>query len=206
MPCLLGNPFLHPIYEACNEFGLPFNFHVGGADGGAYGGSYSVGKPTSFMEYHTGFTIPAQHHTISLVSEGVFVKYPKVRVVFNEFGVAWLPFIMWRMDMEYRAGREDVPWLTQLPSKYIREHVRFSTQPLEVPENPQDLVKLLSVMDGDSILMFASDYPHWDFDSPQHVLRGFPEDWKRKILWDNAWEFYDLEHRLSREPARSSVT
>jgi uncharacterized protein len=200
VPCLLGNRFLHPIYEACSEFGLPFNFHVGGADAGATNPSYSVGRPTTFVEHHTGFTIPAQHHTISLVCEGVFVKYPNLRVVFNEFGVAWLPFVMWRLDMEYRAGREEVPWLSRLPSEYIRDHVRFSTQPLEVPADPKDLVTLLSLVDGDRMLMFASDYPHWDFDSPDHALRGFPEEWKQKLFWDNAWEFYALEQRLA-EPA-----
>ena len=205
VPCLLGNRFLHPIYEACNEFGLPFNFHVGGADGGMYGGSYSAGRPTSFVEYHTGFTIPAQHHTISLICEGVFVKYPNMRVVFNEFGLAWMPFVMWRLDMEYRAGREDVPWLTRLPSEYIKEHIRFSTQPLEVPENPKDLVTLLSLMGGDTMLMFSSDYPHWDFDDPNHVLRGFPEEWKQRIFWDNAWEVYGLEERLAGQPAGAAT-
>jgi uncharacterized protein len=197
VPCLLGNPFLHPIYEACEEVGLPFNFHVGGADHGSYGGSYSPGKPTTYVEFHTGFTIPAQQHTSSLVAEGVFEKYPSVRIVYNEFGVAWLPFVMWRMDMEYRAGREDVPWLTRLPSEYMRDHVRFSTQPLEVPRNPQDLVTLLSLVGGDQILMFATDYPHWDFDNPQQALRGFPQEWNRRIFWDNAWEFYNLEQRLA---------
>jgi predicted TIM-barrel fold metal-dependent hydrolase len=199
-PCLLGSRDMHAIYEACDEMGLPFNLHVGGADGGINDGSYATGRPTTFCEYHTGMCVPAMHHVISLVTEGVFVKYPKMRVIFNEFGSTWLPFVLWRLDAEYRAHREDVPWLTKLPSEYIKEHIRFTTQPLEGPANPDDLVKLLSVMNGDTCLLFSSDYPHWDFDNPAMVLKGFPDEWKVKIFHDNAMEVFNLAERL-RVPA-----
>jgi uncharacterized protein len=199
-PCLLGNSFMHPIYEACSELDLPFNFHVGGAETRTTS-TYGGGKPSTFVEYHTGMTVPALHHVISLVCDGVFVTYPNMRVVFNEFGLAWTPFLLWRLDMEYRAGRVEVPWLQRLPSEYILDHIRFSTQPLERPvDRPQDLITLLSLMGDDRMLMFASDYPHWDFDSPDDALRGFPEDWKQRIFWDNANAFYKIEQRLSLQP------
>jgi predicted TIM-barrel fold metal-dependent hydrolase len=121
-------------------------------------------------------------------------------VVFNEFGVAWLPFVMWRLDMEYRAARQDVPWLTKLPSAYVRESVRFTTQPLEEPKNPKDMVTLLSLVYGDEVLCFSSDYPHWDSDNPDLVLKAFPEDWKRKLLYDNPKELFHLDDSLVRAP------
>ena len=200
-PCLLGNSFMHPIYEACAEFDLPFNFHVGGSEMGT-SATYGNGKPSSFVEYHTGMTVPAMHHVISFVCEGVFVKYPNMRVVFNEFGFAWTPFVLWRLDMEYRSGRDELPWLTKLPSAYILDHIRFSTQPIEMPPQKKDLATLLSLMGDDRMLMFSSDYPHWDYDSPADALAGLPDDWKRRIFWDNAYAFYNLE-RLA--PAAAAV-
>jgi predicted TIM-barrel fold metal-dependent hydrolase len=201
-PTLLGNSFMYPIYEACEEGGIPLNLHVGGGDVGINPGSYiggALGKPSTFCEHHFGMCIPAIQNLVSMVTEGVFVKYPKLRFTFNEFGVAWLPFVMWRLDMEYRSNREDVPWLTRLPSEYIWESVRFSTQPLEMPQNPKDLISLLSAMGGDHFLMFSSDYPHWDFDSPQLALKGFPDDWKTNIYGENARAFYNLTERLARD-------
>ena len=173
---------LHPIYEACEEFGLPFNIHVGGAETGINRGSYAVGAPTTFMEYHTGMCVPAIQHLISWISEGIPVKFPNVKLVLNEFGVAWLPWVMWRMDTEWRAAK-DVPWLTRRPSEYIRESVRFTTQPLEEPEDPKDLVRLLELVHGDEILIFSSDYPHWDADDPDSAgFRPFPEDGSQDLL------------------------
>jgi predicted TIM-barrel fold metal-dependent hydrolase len=196
-PCLLGHPSLHPIYEACDELGLPFNMHVGGGEAGVNGGQ-PLGPPTSYVEMHTTMCIPAMNHLINMVTEGVFEKFPNLTFVLNEFGIAWLPFVMWRLDMEYRAGREELPWLTRLPSQYIMDHVRFTTQPLENPEDPRDLVKLLEVMGGPRLLLFATDYPHWDADNPDTVLRWFPEEWLEPVFHQNARAVYRLEQRLGR--------
>jgi predicted TIM-barrel fold metal-dependent hydrolase len=190
VPCLLGNPFMHPIYEACEEFGLPFNIHVGGAETGINRGSYSVGAPTTFMEHHVSMCVPAIQHLVSWITEGIPVKFPNVKLVLNEFGVAWLPWVMWRMDTEWRASK-DTPWLTRGPSDMIRESVRFTTQPLEEPESPKDLVTLLELVHGDDILIFSSDYPHWDADDPDSSgFRPFPPEWLRKIFWDNPRALY----------------
>jgi uncharacterized protein len=194
-PCLMGDRFMHPIYEAANEAGLPMCLHVGGADAGVNAGSYFGGAPSSFIQHHVGMCIPALSHVVSMVLEGVFEKYPRMHLILNEFGVTWLPFLMWRLDMEYRAGREDVPWLKRMPSEYIREFVHFTTQPLEVPDRPRDLVTLLELVGAQDMLLYSSDYPHWDFDSPKYVLSGFPDDWKPKIMSGNAATLFGLERR-----------
>jgi predicted TIM-barrel fold metal-dependent hydrolase len=196
--CLMGSRFMWPIYEACDEVGLPFSTHVGGADHGVNAGTYSAGFASTFCEYHFGICLPAIYNLVSMVTEGVFERFPNMKFVITEYGMAWLPFVLWRLDMEYRANRMDVPWLTKLPSAYIRESVRFTTQPLEEPESPQDLVKFLELFGGDDLLMFASDYPHWDSDTPDLVLRAFPDEWKQKIFWDNAAKLYNLDERLAK--------
>jgi predicted TIM-barrel fold metal-dependent hydrolase len=195
LPCLMGNTFLHPIYEACSEVGLPFTLHQGGLP------ATPAATPTSFTEMHIGMCFPALPHVVSMVTEGVFVKYPNLTLVLNEFGIAWLPFVMWRLNMEYRAGRDELPWLTRLPSEYITDHVRFTTQPLEEPENRQDLVKLFSTFDAEHMLMFSSDYPHWDADNPDTALKSLPEEWKQRIFWDNAIDTFKIEERLAK-PAK----
>jgi predicted TIM-barrel fold metal-dependent hydrolase len=195
-PCLMGETFMHPIYEAANEFSLPINLHVGGGPTGVNPGDLPVGQATSFFEAHIVMCLPGIYHMISMVSHGVFEKYPNIKFVMNEFGVAWLPFVMWRLDMEFRAGREDVPWLKMRPSEYIKQFVRFSTQPLEIPDDPRQLVTLLSLVDAQDVLMFSSDYPHWDFDSPDFALSSMPAEWREKIFWTTAHDVFHLDQRL----------
>ena len=122
------------------------------------------------------------HHVVSMVMSGVFVKFPKLRFVLNEFGMAWLPFVMWRTDMEYRAARVETPWLEKLPSEYMREHIRFSTQPLEAPPDPQKLVTLISLVGAEDMLMFSSDYPHWRLRQPGTGPQGVPRGVARQDL------------------------
>jgi predicted TIM-barrel fold metal-dependent hydrolase len=43
------------------------------------------------------------------------------------------------------------------------------------------------------MILFSSDYPHWDFDSPKVALPALPADWKEKIFWRNAAELYGLK-------------
>jgi uncharacterized protein len=197
LPCLMGDPFLEPIFAACEEVGLPFTMHLG-SDYGVTNSAWPVGTPQSFCEYHAGVVMQAPYHLISLITQGVFVRHPTLKVVFNEFGVAWLPFVMWRLDMEFRAARDELPWLDRMPSEYIREHVRFTTQPLEEPTQPGDLATLLGLIGGEDLLLFSSDYPHWDADNPKYALRGFSEEAKRKIFFENAHALFDLDARLAR--------
>jgi predicted TIM-barrel fold metal-dependent hydrolase len=98
---------------------------------------------------------------------------------------------MWRLDTEHRSSHHTAPWLNRLPSEYIREFVRFTTQPLEEPENPKDLVTLLSLVDAQDLLLYSSDYPQWDAENPDSLaLRAFPDDWRSKIFYDNARALY----------------
>jgi predicted TIM-barrel fold metal-dependent hydrolase len=130
---------------------------------------------------------------ISLVCEGVFDEFPDLRVVMIEGGFAWLPALMWRLNKNWKGLRREVPWLKRLPSEYIREHMRFTTQPMEEPENPKHFHALLDMIGSDDMLLFATDYPHWDFDAPDSAfpVRLAPE-LEKKILSENARAFYRL--------------
>jgi predicted TIM-barrel fold metal-dependent hydrolase len=113
-------------------------------------------------------------------------------VVLTEGGVAWLPALMWRLDAEWKALRSEVPWVQKRPSDYLRDHVRLSSQPLERPEDDTHLRAMFEMMDAKHLLMFASDYPHWDFDSPTHAFPTLPQAWKDRIFSENARALYGL--------------
>ena len=106
-----------------------------------------------------------------MVVEGVFQKFPALKFVFVEGGVAWLPAMMWRLDKNWKALRSTTPWLTRLPSEIIQEHIFLTTQPIEEPDDINHFRQMLNMFDAEKMLMFSSDYPHWDGDMPDIAMR-----------------------------------
>jgi predicted TIM-barrel fold metal-dependent hydrolase len=98
---------------------------------------------------------------------------------------------MWRLDRSWRRLREEVPHLRRAPSEYIREHFWLTTQPIEEPSKPAYFGQLLEQLDMDDRLMFATDYPHWDFDAPDLAIpANLPATLRRSIMAENARAFY----------------
>lgn len=186
-----GQRRFYPIYEACERNGFPFAIHPG-TDGAGINHQPTPGYPTRYLEWHTNLSLAFQAHLVSFLTEGVFVRFPNFKVVLVEGGAAWLPTLMWRLDAEFKGCRIEVPWLTKCPSEYLREHVRFTSQPLERPDNDKHLLQIFEMMDAEHLLMFSSDYPHWDFDSPTRAFPKMPEELRRRIMFENAMEFYRL--------------
>jgi predicted TIM-barrel fold metal-dependent hydrolase len=91
-----GQRFFHPIYAAAVEHGLPIAIHPGTEGVGISGAPTAAGYPGSYLEWHTGLVGSFIAHLISLVTEGVFIKFPKLKFVLVEGGVCWLPPLLWR--------------------------------------------------------------------------------------------------------------
>jgi predicted TIM-barrel fold metal-dependent hydrolase len=145
------------------------------------------------MERHTLIPIALMPQVISLICNGVFDNFPNLRFMVLEGGFSWLPHVMWRLDREYRQGRIEVPWIKKLPSQHCRERLRLSTQPTEDITADQ-WMKLIDLMGTDDILVFSTDYPHFDFDDPNvSIPRALPAATREKILWKNAAAFYELD-------------
>lgn len=191
----LGQRMYHPIYEAAERNGLPVAIHPGAEGAGSSTAPTAAGYPTWYIEWHTCLSQTFMAHLVSMVCEGVFEKFPRLKVVLVEGGIAWLPHIMWRLDKNYNALRPTVPWLKRRPSEYIRDHCYLSTQPIEEPDNPQHLVDLFNMVDAENMIMYSSDYPHWDFDPPTGILRKLSAEAKRKVFYENARNLYNLSPR-----------
>ncbi|NHN34119.1 amidohydrolase family protein [Paenibacillus agricola] len=186
-----GQRQYYPIYEACARNGLPLAIHPG-SDGMGINQLVSQGYPSHYLEYYTGFSFAMQSHLVSLLTEGVFERFPDFRVVITEGGVTWLPALMWRLDMEYKGLRSEIPSVKRIPSEYLREHVRFTSQPLERPRNDQDLLEVLDMMDAEHLLMFSSDYPDSNFESVEAAFPKMSESMEKRIFFENARDFYKL--------------
>jgi hypothetical protein len=189
----LGNSYYWPIYEAACEYDLPVSFHFGGSGGGNR--PTAAGWPSFYIEEHAGNALSFQEQVVSLVCEGVFERFAKLRIVLIEGGVAWLPPLAWRLDRAYSHFRGEVPTLKRLPSEYLRDHFWLTSQPIEEPPRANGFRDMLDGFPGlEDQLLFSSDYPHWDFDDPRYALRKarLGPDVAEKIRWQNAAQLFGL--------------
>jgi predicted TIM-barrel fold metal-dependent hydrolase len=185
----LGRRRYWPIFEAAARNDLPIAVHVGGTGGHPTTGS---GWPSYYMEEHHGVSQTMQAVVVSLVVEGVFERFPGLRVVVMEGGLGWIPSLGWRLDKHWLRLRDEVPHLKRPPSEYIRQNVWFTTQPIEEPRRASDLMDLFERIGWDRIL-FSTDYPHWDFDDPRYAIKApLSAAQRHQILFANAEAFYRL--------------
>lgn len=188
---VMGHDMFWPIYEVCEHYGLPVQVHVTGAYAMFHtGGSFAGGLPLHHMDYRISFLHADQNNLASMVSAGVFERFPKLKLVIAESGFAWAPQVIWHMDTFWKGNREDTPWLQRPPSEYVFEHVRWTTQPLIEPPKVEHLRAMLDMISAERTLMFSTDYPHWDADEPDRVFRALPESLRERVAYKNALETY----------------
>jgi len=188
---LYGHRRYFPIWQACQDLNLPVCLHPG------YEGSLNsvtpIGRPSTYFEWHTVIPLTFQAHLVSMVLEGAFEKFKNLKLVLCEGGIAWLCHTIWRMDKNFKALRAATPWLKRAPSEYVFEHLRLTTQPLEEPEKPEQILQIFDMIHAERTIMFATDFPHWDFDDPAKVFpKKMSEDLKQRIYYKTAAELYGL--------------
>jgi predicted TIM-barrel fold metal-dependent hydrolase len=187
----VGHRRYWPIYEVAERHNLPIGLHSAGFSGGH--ASTGSGWPTYYMQEHYAFTTAMQNVVTSLIFEGVFDRFPKLKVVLIEGGFSWAPALGWRMDKHWERMRAEVPHVKRPPSEYLRENFWFTTQPIEEPQKPEHLADIIGWLGWDR-LIFSSDYPHWDFDHPRHAFKfALTDEQKAKVFRDNAKAVYGLQ-------------
>ncbi|MGH2461633.1 MAG: amidohydrolase family protein [Chloroflexota bacterium] len=187
---LYGNRRYHPIFEAAVRRDLAVGIHFGGAPGNP---PTSSGWPSYYVEDYVDMAAVFQSQVLNMIVEGLFDRFPTLRVALIEGGFTWLPGLIWRIDKEWKGLRREVPWNKGFPSRYIHEHIRVTTQPVDAPPNPRQLLQVIDQIGSDDVLMFATDYPHWQFDGRDDAFPiKLPETLERKIMSENARAFYRL--------------
>ena len=193
----LGQRRYWPIYEAAEEAGLPVGVHAFGFGGHPITGS---GWPSYYIEEMVGHSQCQQTALASIVLEGVFERFPKLKMVMIEAGFGWAPSLSWRLDKVFDKLHGEVPHLKRRPSEYIRDHVFWTTQPMEEPERRDHLFDVIDWIGWDKLL-FATDYPHWDFDEPSRVLPPGVSDANREAFYlGNAKKLYGFPEEVLIEP------
>jgi uncharacterized protein len=162
----MGSRRYFPIFEAAVRAGLPVGVHAFGFGGNP---NTSSGSGSFYLEDMVGHAQAFQTQLASMVFEGVFERLPGLRLVLIEGGFGWVPSLCWRMDSAWKRMRDETPHLKRLPSEYVKSQVWFTTQPMEEPEPREHVLDIIDWIGWDRLL-FATDYPHWDFDDPATCL------------------------------------
>lgn len=176
------------LYAMLEERGKPLCFHAGNNWQDDY-----LKQLDTFISMHAiSFVLCSMVHLTNWVMHGLNERFPKLDVIWTESGVAWIPFMMQRLDNEYLMRSSEAPGLKKLPSEYITD-MYYTTQPME--RTNMDLLEAsFKAMKAETQLLYASDWPHWDFDAPSSVydLPFLSEDAKKNILGRNAARLFGV--------------
>ena len=177
----------------------PLAFHSG-----FHWGDESMKQVNRFISMHAiSFCYFNMIHLTNWIINGLPERFPDLKVIWVESGLAWVPFMMQRLDSEYMMRTSEAPMLRRRPSEYIRD-MYFTSQPLET-SNLKLTQATMEAIKADTQLLFASDWPHWDFDLPTTItnLPFLSEQSKRNILGLNAARAFGFEvppNKLAKVP------
>jgi predicted TIM-barrel fold metal-dependent hydrolase len=184
----LGNRAYWPIFEAAQARGLPIQMHL--SNSGPWPNT-GTGWPSHHLDYHVAHPQTFQAHMLSVILSGALEEFPELKFVFVEGGALHFISLLERLDYHWETLRGEVPRVTRKPSEYLHDHFWFSTQPMEEPPESRFITDMLGDHGMDNIC-FSSDYPHWDFDSPQDSLPVLEPAVKEKLLRGNAKRLFGL--------------
>jgi hypothetical protein len=156
----LGKRQFWPLYAAAVRHGLAFAIHAGSDLRNA---PTALGWPSYYVEDYVANAQHFQYQLTSLFCEGVFNRFPTLKIVMLESGWTWVPSLCWRIAKYWGGLRMEIPWADRTPLEVIRDQVRFSLQPIDAPPDPAQLMRLFDHLGTDRVLLFSTDYPHAQF-------------------------------------------
>ncbi len=185
-----GDPKYDPVWTAATNHDITVSCHLGR-------GVFDtlpippVGYPSYNHDFMVSYSLLAANQVMSLIFDGVFDRFPTLRIVFVEHAFNWILPLMWRMDAIYEARKS---WMDikRKPSEYVKDHIKFTTQPLDYPEDKTELLRAFEWMECEKILLFSSDYPHWTYDDPRWLVKHLPEHAREAVMFRNGIETYKL--------------
>jgi uncharacterized protein len=185
----LGDRYYDPIYELLQDLDCAFATHEFMGLNGKTAGS---DRFFTFSEWHVvAHPHEAQNAIVSMILQGVFERFPRLRCAYMEAGCGWLPSFLHRIDEHIEMAGPEFPELTRTATEYFRRNCWISTECED--RYVADVIRWY----GDDHIVFETDFPHPDSKYPratEYFLTLEPEliteSSKRKILWDNALDFY----------------
>lgn len=190
LPFGMGDPFFDPVYQAAEEMDVAICIH--GTRHWAH--EFGAGLLRTFSEVHSyAFPAGVLLHFVSVLGNGIPIKFPKLRMAFMEIGATWLPYYLDRIDEHWeKRGPVDMPLLKDKPSEVFRR----SDIKVSIEAGETLLAETIKVI-GPQHFMFATDIPHWDCEFPGNLrhLRDadtLSPEVKRQILYGNAKALFRL--------------
>lgn len=188
------DPALVPFWETVQDLDMPIAFHVvarhqspledymGGGDPRAAGGTVVFAFTFLALDVMAAFT--------SLMTRGMFEKYPRLKCAVLEAGSNWITAWLDRMDHKTEVMHAFTP-MKLLPSEYFKRQCLISAEPDE------SITAAVAEHLGEDYVIWASDYPHLDASfnvvgEIREKIAGLTESAQRKILGENAVRFYGL--------------
>ncbi|MBM3558334.1 MAG: amidohydrolase [Alphaproteobacteria bacterium] len=177
------------LYAMLEEAGMPIGFHAHHNWHNEY-----TRQLNRFISMHAlSFVLSNMVHMTNWIINGLPERFPRLKLMWIESGLAWVVFLMQRLDNEYLMRSSEAPLLKRLPSDYMRE-MYYTMQPLET-SNLKLLEATFEAIAAPTQLLYASDWPHWDFDVPARLydLPFLDEKARANILGYNAARLFGLE-------------
>ena len=191
---------LDPVWAQAQDAGIPIVFHVGGTGDLIEPGYFNNGLPIP-PDFHggeenfrsvdyMGIPGPPAQTLATLIFDGVFDRFPHLKVGVIEQGAIWVPSWMRQMESAFDAfhrHEERIKALELRPSEYVSRQIRFTPYPTED-------VGWIVEQAGPEVAMFSSDYPHVEggrkpFERFEASLGDADESVRRAFYCDN---FLDL--------------
>jgi uncharacterized protein len=200
LPVPLGEKQYWPVYEEAERLGCCLGIHGGAHIGmgldhfNVYPGVHAMGHPFGIL-INFG----------SIIFNGLFDKFPGLRVGFMEAGTGWLLFAMERYRGSYASHIADDPrgeLLRLRPnesiSDYIQRHIRDGRIFVGMEGDELTLGEAVRTT-GNSPYIYSSDFPHEVSNTTcreeiEELLENveLTEADKQAILHENAERFYRL--------------
>jgi hypothetical protein len=195
----MGDRMFDPIYECAQSIGMTLCVHPQTGHDGIPGVSGVMGAGSErFYKYvyvhMTAFPFELMIAMMHMIGEGVFDRYPKLRIGFMEGAAGWLPFWAERLDEHVEKLAPQMPQLKRRPSEIIQ-----SEQVVLTCESEETGLDRVFAANGESTVLYASDYCHWDCHFPYSVKdvidgKDLSATQKQKLLSGNAIDFFKLKN------------
>ncbi|GIX29697.1 MAG: amidohydrolase [Porticoccaceae bacterium] len=190
----LGDPHWYPLWEVCEDLGLPVNFHIGASEQSMdfVGQQGWPGLHRDLKAALGGAMLFLNNGRVlgNLILSGLLDRFPRLRFVSVESGIGWIPFLLEAIDYQYAETGANAAHLERRPSEYFATNF-YACFWFERRDLTADIRRL-----GVDNVLFETDFPHpiclYPVDDMDAALAGLSEAEKRKVLAENAAALYRI--------------